>query len=128
MGHQLDRREKEVLPTVNIRRGLGSARTPITVIHAVGAHDYASRGILAAALDGFEGHVVVDLTRCTFVDSSVIGQLLGKALELGKGGFRLELVVPRSAPLARKVARLGLQTFIPGLGDMPSGYRASTPH
>jgi anti-anti-sigma regulatory factor len=125
MGHHVDRRDEALRPTVKVRSGLRSADTPMTVIHTIGEHDYASREILAATLEGVDGHVVVDLTRCTFIDTAVIGALVGKALALGKRGYRLELVVPRSAPFARKVEQLGMRAFIPVHGDMPHVENAS---
>jgi hypothetical protein len=77
---------------VSVRHGLGSSRRPIAVVHVSGEHDFTSRGLLWAALEPLNGDVVVDLTRCTFIDISVIGAILGKALDLGKDGYRLELV------------------------------------
>jgi anti-anti-sigma regulatory factor len=97
---------------LRVRRGLGDARRPITLIAFEGEHDGETRAALISALDGVDGHLVVDLTLCGFVDTVVIGALLGKALELGKGGHRLELVVPPSGPLARTVDVLGLQDVV----------------
>lgn len=37
-------------PSVRVRHGLGNERRPITVVQVVGEHDYASRGMLEAAL------------------------------------------------------------------------------
>jgi anti-anti-sigma regulatory factor len=67
----------------------------------LGEHDYASRSILASTVEELEGHVLVDLTSCTFLHSSVIGTLLRKANALRKKGYRLELVVPKSARFTR---------------------------
>ncbi len=59
-----------------------------------GEHDLATRDAVAAALDPFEGDVLVDLGECTFIDSSVIGVVLASARRLRDAGHRLELVVP----------------------------------
>jgi anti-anti-sigma regulatory factor len=118
MSHDIDHRD-EARPSVKVQHGLGSARTEVTVIHALGEHDYAARSILASTVEEFEGHVLVDLTSCTFLHSSVIGALLSKARALGKKGYRLELVVPKSAPFARKVERMRLATLLPVHAAMP---------
>jgi anti-anti-sigma regulatory factor len=118
MSHEMDHRD-QVRPSVKVRYGLGCARGPVTVIHALGEHDYASRSILASTVEEFEGHVIVDLTSCTFLHSAVIGALLRKAIALGKKGYRLELVVPQSAPFARKVEQMRIASLLPVLGAMP---------
>jgi hypothetical protein len=46
----------------------------------MGEHDYTSRGLLAAALEQVDGHVVVDLSSCTLIDTAVLGAIIGKAL------------------------------------------------
>jgi anti-anti-sigma regulatory factor len=86
----------------------------------VGEHDYASRGMLEAALEPLDGHVVVDLTSSTFIDTAVIGAILGKALALGKTGHRAKLVVPPTSPLAQTVKRLGVPELLPLLDELPS--------
>ena len=60
-------------------------------------HDFASRRSLATALEPLEEDVIVDLSRCTFIETMVIGVIIGKAVALGKRGFRLELIVPPTA-------------------------------
>jgi anti-anti-sigma regulatory factor len=116
----MDGRRLPPAPSVRVRHGLGDARRPITVIQVVGEHDYASRGMLEAALEPLDGYVVVDLTNCTFIDTAVIGPILGKALAFGKTGHRFELVVPPTAPLARTVKRLGVPELLPVLDELPS--------
>jgi hypothetical protein len=64
-------------PSVRVRSGLGDTRRPTTVIEAAGEHDYDSRGLLVAALEQVDGHVVIDLSGCTFIDTSVIGAIIG---------------------------------------------------
>jgi hypothetical protein len=107
-------------PSVRVRHGLGDSRRPITVIHVCGEHDYAARAILVAALEPLAGHIVVDLTPCTFLDPSVIGAIIGKALALGKTDNRLELVVPGSGSVSRMVGRLGIDALIPLIDEPPT--------
>jgi hypothetical protein len=127
MGLKMDRRDDEFRPTVKVRVGFGTAHRPITVIHALGEHDYASRAILASTVEEFEGHVIVDLTSCTLLHSAVICALLRKALALGEKGYRLELVVPRSAPFARKIEQMRIATLLPVFSAMPPSGSAQTP-
>ena len=51
-------------------------------------HDFENRATLISALEGVDGHLILDLTRCAFVDKFLIGVVLGKALELSKRGIR----------------------------------------
>jgi anti-anti-sigma regulatory factor len=110
-----------------VRHALGSSRTPIAVIQLVGEHDYGSHATLVAALEAVNGHVVVDLTTCTFIDISLIGAVIGKALALGKGGHRLELVVPRTAPFARTIDRMRVDMLLPVLSELPPLDSTSPP-
>jgi anti-anti-sigma regulatory factor len=102
-----------------VRHALGGSRTPITVIQLVGEHDYGSHAMVVAALEPVNGHLVVDLTACTFIDTSLIGAVIAKALSLGPEGYRLELVVPPSAPFARTVDRLRVGMLLPVLEALP---------
>jgi hypothetical protein len=86
--------------SVRVRQRLGCSQRPITFIEPARKQDYASRGGLVAALEHLDGHVILDLSS-TFVDDSLIGAIRSKAQALGKAGYRLELVVPRTAPFAR---------------------------
>jgi hypothetical protein len=80
----------------------------------LGEHDFASRSILAAALEPLEEDTVVDLSRCTFIETTVVGVIIGKALALRKDGFCLELIVPPTAAFAwRAVEQLGVRTLVP---------------
>ena len=119
MDHEVDRRDDHVQPSVQVRTGLGTEHTPITVIQAVGEHAYASRWMLPSAVEKFDGHVIVDLTRCTFLDNAVISALLRKALALGKRGYRLEVVIAPFAPLARKVERLQMANLLAVRDPLP---------
>jgi anti-anti-sigma regulatory factor len=101
-------------PTIRVLHALGrNTPRPLTVIHVVGEHDFASRRILATALEPLEEDVIVDLSRCTFIETMVIGVIIGKAVALGKGGFRLELIVPPTAAFVwRAVQQLGVRTLV----------------
>jgi anti-sigma B factor antagonist len=66
------------------------------VVTLGGDHDVASRDAIADAFSvaGTGRDLLVDLSECTFIDSSVIGVLLACAQRLRGAGHRLELVVP----------------------------------
>jgi hypothetical protein len=97
------------------------------LVHVCGEHDTGSRDMVAAALQPLDGQVAVGLGSCRSLDSSVIGAILGKALELGKSGSRLELVVPRQGQIPRVVERLGVRALVPVLEETPHPITAPWP-
>jgi anti-anti-sigma factor len=87
-----------------------------------GEHDLATTGQLRDALQPLFGDVLVDLSECTFVDSTVIGALIAAAQELGREGHELSLVVPPdNEHIARtlEIVRIGelmrIYPQVPGL-------------
>jgi anti-anti-sigma factor len=64
------------------------------IVSLRGEHDLESSLALRQTLDSIEGDVLVDLSRCGFMDSSVIGTLLRTSQERARAGHRLELIVP----------------------------------
>jgi anti-anti-sigma factor len=69
------------------------------VVALTGEHDLGSRAALRATLaSAGEGrNVLVDLSRCTFVDSAIISLLLATQGALKAQEARCELIVPASA-------------------------------
>ena len=59
-----------------------------------GEHDLATAPALQDALGPLFGDVLVDLSECTFVDSTVIGALIAAAQDMQREGHTLSLVVP----------------------------------
>jgi hypothetical protein len=88
---------------VRVRHGLGDSRRPIALAEVEGAHTVHTTAKLISALDEIRGHLILDLTRCASLDAAAMRAILGKALELGKRGCRLELIVPASGPLTRTI-------------------------
>jgi anti-anti-sigma factor len=84
------------------------------VVALVGEHDLHSRAALRATLtSAAEGrNVLVDLSRCSFVDSAIISLLLATQRALQAQDGRCELVIP---PEARYVTRLFEISGISGL-------------
>jgi anti-anti-sigma regulatory factor len=65
-----------------------------TVVRLCGEHDLATVADLHRALGSVEGSVLVDLTDCAFIDSTVIRALIIEAHTRELDGSTLELLVP----------------------------------
>jgi anti-sigma B factor antagonist len=78
------------------------------VIRLHGEHDLISVEPLSQALAAGEGkdHIVVDLTVCTFMDSTLIRTLLAAARRAGTCGGSVQLVVPTAANAVRRTLEL----------------------
>jgi anti-anti-sigma factor len=79
----------------SIHSDLHSTHTAIIALR--GEHDLASAEELKTAFANASRrrYVIVDLSRCTFIDSSVISVLLRASNELHAGGGQLSLVISR---------------------------------
>jgi anti-anti-sigma factor len=63
--------------TMAVEQVAERGRAPCTVLRLAGEHDVATAGAVRDALaDARDAAVVVDLTGCTFADSSIIAALL----------------------------------------------------
>jgi anti-anti-sigma factor len=85
------------------------------VVMLRGEHDLNSRPAVAAALERAceDADVLVDLTGCAFIDSTIIGVLVAAFQAQAEGGRRLELTVPPDAHAIRRVTQIaGLATFM----------------
>jgi hypothetical protein len=97
-------------PLVRTERGLGLPRRPVTALFLHGEHD-----------------LLVDLSWCTFIDSSIIAMLLTKHAELEDDGYRLELIVPPThVQLSRTFDRLGARRLV-AVHDAPPSVERLTP-
>ena len=90
------------------------ASSDTAIVALVGEHDLHSRATLRATLAyAAEGrNVLVDLSRCTFVDSAIISLLLATQRTLQQGDGRCELIIP---PESGYVTRLFEISGIAGL-------------
>ncbi len=70
------------------------ARGFAAVVSLRGEHDLASAAEVAGAIGAIDGNVLVDLTACSFIDSTIIGALIGNAKDLQREGHFLEIVAP----------------------------------
>jgi anti-anti-sigma factor len=87
----------------------------IAVVTLTGEHDLSSKEDVGTALAraGAQRQVVVDLSECAFLDSTVLGLLVVTCQRQGERDGRLELVVPADAASIRRTMRIaGLTTFL----------------
>ena len=82
----------------------------LTIVALLGEHDIATEPRLSRALNeaAERSDVLVDLSECRFIDSSVIRVLASAARAAAARGERLELAIPTQAPIRRisELARL----------------------
>lgn len=91
----------------------GPARGYSAVVSLRGEHDLATMPALRVALAPLCGDVLVDLTDCDFIDSSVIGVLVEKHGELRRDDHGLELVVPGEGASVRRIITVtGLHSML----------------
>jgi anti-anti-sigma factor len=78
----------------------------VAVVAMSGEHDLDAQLLLAHALELAAPYsdVIVDLTDCSFVDSTIIRTLIFAACEVRSGGEQLVLVIP---PEQTQVAHIG---------------------
>ncbi|MDX6402111.1 MAG: hypothetical protein QOF27_2717 [Gaiellaceae bacterium] len=82
-------------PTVHVELGPRREREFAAVVSLRGDHDLATASQVSDAIRSVEGNVLVDLSQCTFLDSTVIGVLFATNQELEGSGRFLEIVAPR---------------------------------
>jgi anti-anti-sigma factor len=96
----------------------------VAVVELHGEHDLATREAVRVALASLRGDVLVDLSACTFIGSTVIGTIVKAAHSLAKDGYRLELVLPAvDSPVATTLALVGIHELLPA-HDEASGALA----
>jgi anti-anti-sigma factor len=83
------------------------------IVRVGGEHDIASIPRIRETLESIHGNVLVDLSDCTFLDSSVIHALVDDACERRREWESLELIVPvANASVARALRISGLSTLL----------------
>jgi anti-anti-sigma factor len=80
----------------------------IAVVTMTGAHDLGTHPRVADALERAAAHsnVVVDLSSCSFVDSTILKQFLKVSAAVRAGGERFILVIPPTQTAVTRVARI----------------------
>jgi anti-sigma B factor antagonist len=87
---------------------IGHHSPGISVVTLRGEHDLSTEPLLARALEDAAAHcdVVVDLSECTFIDSTVIASLIRGASAAGARDERFALVIPPGQRQVARVARM----------------------
>jgi anti-sigma B factor antagonist len=78
----------------------------------VGEHDLATAPELAEALRETAGPVLVDLSQCTFIDSTVIGALVRAHRGLQAHGHRLDVRAAEGTQVRRALDVAGVATVL----------------
>ena len=65
-----------------------------TIVYLRGEHDLATTPQVVDAISEISGSVLVDLSDCDFIDSTVIGALFDYARSINESGSTLEIVAP----------------------------------
>jgi anti-anti-sigma factor len=92
------------------------AEARIAIVTLRGEHDIATEPRVRAALTlaGEQSRVLVDLSECTFADSSVIGALIVANTLIAERAGQLEVVIPPEARAAQRLAKLTqLEQIVP---------------
>lgn len=101
------------------------------VLALVGEHDLAQHAMLRAGIDRAASrrrHLVIDLSRCAFIDSTTISLLLYAQDEVASDGGRIALVVaPGASPVADVVEVTHLAELIPIYPSLASAREALEP-
>ena len=130
-----DQRGIRVAPQAGIEVRIYSPRTAVVIMR--GEHDLDSQPAvmlaLAAARD--HGNVLVDLTACTFIDSSIINALLLASNRLRRRAGVLELVIGRDAHVVRRALQItrvdGMlpahPTYAAGIASLDRGRPGAPP-
>src|SRR3954452_12120564 len=89
-------RSQEALPRMSDRPScvLETLDGGVAVLHLVGEHDVSSAPDIRTALLSCTSStlVVIDLARCTFIDSTVVGVLIAGTRRLPESGGRMVVV------------------------------------
>lgn len=92
------------------------------IVFLCGEHDLSTSPDVGMALAPIHGNLLIDLSECEFMDSTVIAALLEKFEDLRREGHRLELLVPPGKTNVRRVIEvIGLGTLITVHDAMPGG-------
>jgi anti-anti-sigma factor len=80
----------------------------VALVTMRGEHDLSTRPVLARALQLAAAHsnVVVDLSECSFIDSTVINEFIKTSCRLRASGEQIMLVIPPEQPHLARIAKL----------------------
>ena len=93
-------------PDIEVELRPGDLPAFAAVVSLSGEHDLASAPQVLATLRSISGNQLVDLSACSFVDSSIISTLISASQELEREGHHLELLVPRENVIVARTLEL----------------------
>jgi anti-anti-sigma factor len=111
-------------PGIDVRQSGGG----VAIVALRGEFDLSVRPELAAALEracAAEVGVVVDLSGCAFIDSTVIAVLLASCAALREQERAFALVVPEAGGVARTAQLAGLQALLPTFTSLDEALRSA---
>ena len=84
------------------------------LVRLSGEHDLATGAELRSALRLIDGNVLVDLSECSFIDSTTIGVVVADHQARSREGQRLELLVPPENTLVKRTLEVsGVAKLVP---------------
>ena len=99
------------------RVGLSCPSEALAVVDLIGEHDLGQFEMLGKALQlaaAQRRNVLVDMTQCDFIDSTVVSLLLAAHVEVSSGGGEFAVVIPPDpSPVARTAEIMGLAEMFP---------------
>jgi anti-anti-sigma factor len=100
-------------PSVDVEHHPASAPEFAAIVHLRGEHDMATASEIAAALNSVVGNIWVDLSDCSFLDSSTLRVLLEDGRLRQRNGHRLALRPPESSsPIFRLLEIMGVNRVV----------------
>jgi anti-anti-sigma factor len=101
-------------PIVEVELRPTRAPAFVAAVRLRGEHDMATAERIRDVLAPIDGSVLVDLSECSFIDSSAINAFVTDAQRRAREGHRLELLVPaENAVVARTLEISGLDVILP---------------
>jgi anti-anti-sigma factor len=108
-------------PSIELVLDPARTRGYAAIVTLHGEHDLATSADLADALARIGGTVLVDLSSCDFIDSTILGVIIRKAAELRREGFRIDLLVPDgNSPIRRIVEVTGIASLVTVFAELPA--------
>ncbi|HEV7567529.1 MAG TPA: STAS domain-containing protein [Microbacteriaceae bacterium] len=109
-------------PPLNVELLPGGGSPYSAVVTLCGEHDLATSREVNAALAPLHGRVLLDLSRCTFIDSAVLASVLRKFQDSQRSGQgTVELVVKAGSSVDRLLEVTGVRQLLVVHSSMPAG-------
>lgn len=83
------------------------------IVYLRGEHDMVTTPQVSDAISKTSGSVLVDLSDCDFIDSTVIDALFDHARSITKSGSVLEIVAPTTSNVSRILQIVQMHKLVP---------------